>query len=130
MQVEIVQCDSGFVRVVGRNPRRSYRKSPSVALELLVPRRCEIEATSNVGNLTVEGVQGSVDLRVNVGSIEVRDLRLIADSRLSANVGKIEISLPETSRFRLDARTSVGGGLTATLTYRGRARDAWALLIA
>lgn len=109
VQVEIVQRDSDFIRVVGRNPRRSYRKSPSVVLKLLVPRRCEVEATSNVGNLTVEGIQGSVDLRVNVGSIEVRDLRLIDDSRLSTNVGKIEISLSGTSRFRLDARTSVGG---------------------
>ena len=122
--VDTVAAD--HVRVTGSFPQRLYpRRSPSVQLTIRVPRDGVVDASTNVGEVTVEGISGDVTARTNVGEIGVEDVAgalqlttdvgdirvddwtMTGDSRLETNVGRVRVGLRDAA-FTLDAQTNVG----------------------
>lgn len=75
-----------------------------VSLEVYVPRRANLRASSGDGHLNVDGINGEVDLRTGDGSIEVRNGR----GRLLANTGDGHVSITNFDG-EADARTGDGG---------------------
>jgi DUF4097 and DUF4098 domain-containing protein YvlB len=103
--------------------------SASVDLEISVPREITLDVENRVGPVTVGGTEGALQVFTGVGEIKIDDVRLLGDSRLETNVGKIGFSgrlpdgglvamttrtgdigvaLPADSTFIVDARTGVG----------------------
>jgi DUF4097 and DUF4098 domain-containing protein YvlB len=107
---------------------RGFRTA-SVDLVITVPRRTQLDIEIRVGQIHVDGVEGSMRLRSRVGDIRLRNVVLPGDSEVETDVGEvrftgrlpregevtfttqvgeIRIELPEDSRFILDAKTDVG----------------------
>lgn len=107
-EVIIDRRDDDHIYIVGRNPPGEYRRSPSVTFTIHVPRECVLEVASNMGNVEVQAVEGSMRIRGNVGTIQVHDWVMIDDSDIATNVGKIKVRLPRWAEFYLDAQTNVG----------------------
>lgn len=105
------------------------RRGGRVDLEITVPRRSDVELDVDVGTVTIEGTEGLVDVRVDVGDLLLRDVlardsftvrtdvaRVRFEGALSegvrydmrSGVGEITVTLPVGSRFELDAESSVG----------------------
>lgn len=101
-------------------------QSPQVEFVIRVPGQTSVQITTNVGEVTVEdlegeariqtsvgdvnvnGFRGMLDLGTSVGDVDVRGWTMLDDSRLSTRVGDIDARLAGSPSFRLDAQTNVG----------------------
>jgi len=75
--------------------------------------RSEARIRTHKGSVDVKGHEGALDLSTHKGDVRVDFARLGADSRLETYKGDIEISLPKSAGFDLDARVERGGILDA-----------------
>jgi len=110
-------------------PENLSRRSASVELEITVPRRTELELQTAVGDVRVDGTEGKVRLRTDVGDVRLRDVTLLEEGDVRADVGdlhftgrlphegrvafvtrmgSIHVAVPANSQFTLDAETGVG----------------------
>jgi len=108
VEITMEQRDEDHINVIGRTPSRTFRKTPTIAFVLHVPRECDLEVTNNVGNVHVEEIDGAANIQVNVGTIDMRGWTMTQDSYFSTDVGKIQVRLWEESAFYLDASANVG----------------------
>ena len=93
-----------FDKSSARNTFGFTSANATVSLEVYVPRRSTLRASSGDGRLNVDGINGEVDLRTGDGSIEVRNGR----GRLLANTGDGHVSITNFDG-EADARTGDGG---------------------
>jgi DUF4097 and DUF4098 domain-containing protein YvlB len=101
---------AGKVEVKAEMPSRLRRvgRTPSVELEIAVPRDARLDVVTNVGEVEVIGVQGAFDIVSNVGDVTLRDVRFEGNSRVRSDVGNIELRLPADVAFTFSAKTNVG----------------------
>jgi hypothetical protein len=109
-EIRIRQMAADEIKIETDMPGRLSRasRSPSVDLEITVPRETDLDLVVNVGEVEVTGVQGAFDVRANVGDVILRDVRFEEDSRLKNDVGSIELYLPSDSSFAFSAEANVG----------------------
>jgi hypothetical protein len=126
VRVTVDSVAGDHVRVTGSFPQNiNPQRSPSVQLTVRVPRDAMVDASTNVGEVHVENVNGDVSVRTNVGEIGVEDVvgalhlttdvgdilvddwTMTGDSRLESNVGRLRVGLHDAA-FSLDAQTNVG----------------------
>lgn len=113
------------------DPAGGWRgQSPKVDVRIVVPVRTGIELTHDVGDVSISGTQGDVDVQTDVGRVTLRDVRPLeslqvetdvaeiqfegaltqgAGYELTSDVGAINLRLPANSRFAIDASSDVGG---------------------
>jgi hypothetical protein len=105
------------------------QRGSRVDLEITVPRRTDLEMDVDVGTVEVEGIEGLIDVRADVGDLMLRDVvardkftvrtdvaRVRFEGSLSegvrydirSGVGEINVTLPADSSFELDAESNVG----------------------
>ncbi len=100
---------------------RAY--NPSIALDVKIPAHTILNIVQNVGNVTVTGVHGALDVQVNVGDLTLHHPKPLADESIKgaiADVGDIKLYVPEGSAFDADAATQIG---------HVRADDFWSINI-
>jgi hypothetical protein len=109
VQVDMQQTADNRVQVTSTIPQElRVGRSPSVNITVRVPRQSRVQVVNNVGEVTIRDIEGSLDVQVNVGEVDVRGFSILDDSTLRTDVGQLHIGLPSDSSFNLDARTSVG----------------------
>ncbi|HHX65452.1 MAG TPA: DUF4097 domain-containing protein [Chloroflexi bacterium] len=109
VQVDIQQVAADRVRVTGSlTPQLRVDRSPTINITVQVPRQSRIELVNDVGEVHIQNIEGSMDVRVNVGEVDVRGFTMLDDSTLQTDVGQLRLGLPAGSAFNLDARTGVG----------------------
>ena len=131
-QVRFDVTQSGSrVEVTGNWPSgvRWPGRSPEMDVRITVPERAALSVKMDVGSVTLAGTQGDVDVKVNVGKVDVRDV-MVPDSLslqtdvadiyfegalsqgarydFSSDVGAVRLVLPADSRFAIDASSNVG----------------------
>lgn len=121
------------VRVIASwtQPPSGWRgRSPEVELRIAVPANTTSRISLDVGEITVAGTQGDLDIKADVGKVVVRDVQVAdsleidtdvaeidfrsaltegADYEFNSDVGAINLWLPADSSFRLRASSDVGG---------------------
>jgi hypothetical protein len=109
-EVRLHQTMTGDVEIEYETPRRLSRigRTPSVDLEISVPRDTNLDLVINVGDTEVTGVRGAFEIESNVGDVTLRDVRFEEDSRIKSAVGDIELRLPPDSVFAFSAESNVG----------------------
>lgn len=109
-EVRIRQRTMDEVKIESETPRRLSRvgRTPSVDLEISVPRDTNLDLVINVGDAEVTGVRGAFEIESNVGDVTLRDVRFEEDSRIKSDVGDIELRLPPDSVFAFSAESNVG----------------------
>ena len=109
-EVNIDQPTNSEVTIEAETSRRlrNLGRTPSVDLEIAVPRDTRIDLVVNVGDVTVTGVQGAFEIESNVGDVTLQDVRFEGDSRIENNVGNIELRLPADIAFAFSAESNVG----------------------
>lgn len=109
-EIQISQPGTGEVSIEAETPRklRTIGRAPSVDLEITVPRKTDLDLTTNVGKIEVTGVQGTFDIRANVGDVTLRDVYFEGDSLVRSDVGNLELRLPADSAFAFSAESNVG----------------------
>jgi hypothetical protein len=110
IQIDIEQPEPNRVEIQTTMPPRLNRlgRTPTVDLEIWVPRETNLDLTNNVGRIEVTGVEGTFDLRSNVGDVTLRDVRFTDNSQIKSDVGRIDLRLPANSTFSFRAKTNVG----------------------
>jgi len=103
--------DNGVLQVNGRCPNFALFSRCSTDAEVTVPAEAQVAVVTSAGSITVDGVQGGVELRSSAGGIDVRDVAGPAHLRSSA--GAIHGTLTGGD---VDAESSAGG---VTLTLDG-----------
>ena len=114
---------------VNRRSNTTFFNSSSVDFQVTVPGNASLELKTSTGSLEVTGVSGRMIVRSNTGSVEVRDGTLSSGSLLNtntgsvtfngsigqtgsyqftSNTGSINVTLPASSSFHLDATTDTG----------------------
>ena len=109
---------------------RLVSKQARVDLSIAVPTETDLEIDLNVGEIEVWGIEGEVDIQVDVGRVDFTDVRaseslsvrtdvaqilfkgrLVAGAKydLRSDVGEIVMTLPDDSSFELNAESDVGG---------------------
>jgi hypothetical protein len=84
------EFDKAFKREIVVNGNRLLNFTASVALEVYIPRRAALYASTGDGNLTVEEFAGEAELRARDGAIEVK--RGEGSLRAYAEDGEIRVS--------------------------------------
>lgn len=109
-EVRIRETATGKIEIETEIPSRLRRigRTPSVDLEITVPRDAELDIIVNVGEVEVTGVEGTFDIRSNVGDVYLQDVRFEGDSQIKSDVGNIELHLPGDIAFAFSAQTNVG----------------------
>jgi hypothetical protein len=82
--------------------------------------RSEARISSHKGSVDVRAHDGALDLSTHKGDVRVEFARLGGDSRLETYKGDIEISMPSSAGFDLDARVERGGTLDAAFPLEER----------
>ena len=116
-------------RIEVKLPENLHRRAANVDLEITVPRRTALDLQVGVGDVRVDGTEGDVRLRTDVGDVWLRDVTLVREGDVRtdvgdlhftgrlpatgqtafvARIGSIHVTLPTDSRFALDAETGVG----------------------
>jgi hypothetical protein len=75
--------------------------------------RSDARISSHKGSVDVKGHDGALDLTTHKGDVRVEFARFGGDSRLETYKGDIEIAVPRSAGFDLDARVERGGTLDA-----------------
>jgi hypothetical protein len=107
---------------------------PFIHYRLRIPRTARLDVEDHKSKITVSGLRsdaristhkgsvhvkehdGAIDLSTHKGNVHVQFARLGGDSRLETYKGDIEISLPRSAGFDLDARVERGGTLDAAFS--------------
>jgi hypothetical protein len=147
-EIEVKVDQSGdrvWVRVRGPFAGGNTGRSPRVNLTITVPQQTTVAADMGVGRLQITGTTGDVTANAEVGDVLVTDVtpveKLSVKTRIASvdftgalapntryefttDIGKVALRLPETSAFRLDARSDIGD-VTVGFPVAGRSsRDA------
>ncbi|MFZ5915328.1 MAG: DUF4097 family beta strand repeat-containing protein [Chloroflexota bacterium] len=124
VQIDIEQPQANRIEIQTVIPARLNRlgRTPSVDLEIWVPRQTDLDLSTEVGGIEVTGVEGAFDVRTNVGDITLRDAHLAGDSQLKTDVGSIDLRLPANSAFTFRAQTDVGD-IDLDFDVRNRRQD-------
>jgi len=102
-----IQVRDGRVRTEGPSARR--RQSWSVSYDVYAPRRTDLRLNAQNGGLSVEEIEGRMDLGTVNGGLSLR--RVAGDVRAETTNGGLTVEL-DGDRWRgagLDARTTNGG---------------------
>jgi len=117
-------------------PDTQVSEGVSVDLDIAVPWRTNLSIVNRVGKVTVNHIEGIVDIHTNVGEVQLQDMTLWPGSTVETNVGdirfqgqlapdsqtntaeptitfstrvgKVFLELPADSSFILDANANVG----------------------
>jgi hypothetical protein len=95
-------------RIRSDGPRYARRRSWSVSYEVWVPRKTGLDAETSNGSISVQGVEGRMDLRASNGSISLRGVA--GDVRGTTSNGSVNAELDGTTwkGEGLDLTTSNG----------------------
>ena len=85
-----------------------WQKTPKVDLTVYVPQPSEITIKEGVGEVTVVDIEGTLDVKTDVGRIGVEGLIMTGDCTLRTDVGEVAVTLPRDAQFTLDASSDVG----------------------
>lgn len=133
MTVAVAQDATGVtVHVTGQDWQGGGEvapRSPQVDLLITVPEETQLDITQGVGRVDVNSVRGDVRITADVGEVMLRDILPLAtlevesrvasidfegaltpgaSYRLTSDVGRITLRLPQDSAFRVDARSDIG----------------------
>lgn len=144
IDVQIVQ-DGDQVRITGTgltwaDGSSGAPRSPRLDLEISAPTQTTLRVTSSVGRVEAANLQGDVSITADVGSVMLSEVApaktLSVDSRvasirfsgplvpgaayrLTSDIGRIALHLPEDSTFSLDARSDIGN-ISLGFSLQGR----------
>ena len=114
-----IETTGGRIRAEGPSSRR--RTSWSVSFEVMVPSRSDLRLSAHNGGLSVEDVEGRMDLGTTNGGISLRNVS--GDVRGETTNGGVNVEL-NGDKWRgsgLDVRTTNGGvNLTIPRDYGAR----------
>jgi hypothetical protein len=118
------------VRVAVDLPPTGPNENVKVDLQIQVPHRTNLDILNRVGEVNVEGVRGNLVVRNDVGSVVLRDVDVAGEAEvetgtgdveftgrlpenqgrvlLNSRVGGLQVRIPASSRFVLDAETNLG----------------------
>jgi DUF4097 and DUF4098 domain-containing protein YvlB len=115
-------------------------RSPQVDFVISVPEKTTLKVESKVGRLLIAETHGDVSVKADVGEVTLTDVlpgeelevetrvasveftgALISNAhyRMTSDVGRIALRLPEDSAFRIDARSDIGD-VRVDFTVAGR----------
>lgn len=64
---------------------------------------------SNVGNITMNQPEGSLQLQADVGDIQVQEAKIVGDTSIAVSTGQLDMSIHEQSKFSsLKAKVELG----------------------
>jgi len=66
-----------------------WRRRPTLEMELVVPRGCEVHASSRAGSIGVAGLRAAVEAQARAGAVRVRDIE--GAVTLETRAGEIEV---------------------------------------
>lgn len=84
--------------------------------------RSDARIVSHKGSIDVKGHDGALDLTTHKGDARVEFARLGGDSRFETHRGDVEISLPKSAGFDLEAHVGRGGSLDTGFEVVARER--------
>jgi len=117
------------VGVTGLTDVRNVARSPQVDLVISVPAETALTLDANVGRVSVVGLNGDLSIKTDVGMVTLDDVlpkglleietrvanveftgALVpgAAYRLTSDVGRISMRVPDDSAFSIDARSDIG----------------------
>lgn len=84
--------------------------SPSIDLDIKMPANAILNITQGVGNVTVSGIHGALDMQVDVGDLEIHHPAPLAGESITTavQIGDTSLYFPEGSAFDADAATHIG----------------------
>ena len=121
--------ESVDVVVSGLTGLTGVPRSPQVDMVVSVPVNTHLQIVSNVGRVRVAGLHGDIKIEADVGQVVLTDVTpaqrlevttrvasvevegiLVPNSeyKLESDVGRIALTLPVDSSFKIDARSDVG----------------------
>jgi hypothetical protein len=83
-------------------------KRASVDLRITVPRRTDLDLDLDIGDVEIVGVEGAMDIRADVGRVELEEVVARDSLRVRTNVARIRFRGPLTEGVRYDMRSDVG----------------------
>ncbi len=103
--------------------RLFVKVSPRVAFTLNTPVALNTNVKVDVGNVAIHNLVGHVDATSNVGEITVSStLGVFGNQSFNVNIGSLDMRLPADMPVRYDLETSIGGiesaGLNANVERR------------
>jgi hypothetical protein len=110
-----------FVRYRLRMPRTARLEIEDHKSEIAVSGlRADARLRTHKGSVNVKGHDGSLDISTHKGDVRVEFARLADTSRLETYKGEIEVAVPRSAGFELDARVERGGSLDAPFNLEER----------
>ena len=79
---------SNFWDLLDPDTWKDHRNSPTIDFELKVPREINLSLTADEGDVSVNSIQGDLDIRVDEGEIRIKDIDFI-DMNFYADEGDI-----------------------------------------
>ncbi|GHO83661.1 hypothetical protein [Dictyobacter formicarum] len=127
--VYIQEGDQLTIRAENNAQRAGASILSGIDLDIAVPHNCDIQVHQHVGSIELDGIDGQLQIKMNVGSVEARNVILRRQSRISnnigtfkllgeldpigtyachTNIGDIQLHLPSTSAFEVHSHTNIG----------------------
>jgi hypothetical protein len=106
-----VRDDNGAFAVEGRMGDDSL---------LVVPADVDLAIEANSPSLTLRGVGGSLDARINAGDVDIRAAFTRGQSRIDANAGDLRIGLHADSNVRIQIRSATSVSPSGEFIKTGR----------
>ncbi|GCE30844.1 hypothetical protein KDA_63280 [Dictyobacter alpinus] len=106
--VYIQEGDRVTVNAVHKQPSGSSATLGNVDLDILVPANCDLETHQNVGSMLLDGIDGQLRIKQNIGSIYARNLFLRKKSSIASNIGSVKIAAQLDPAGVYDYKTNIG----------------------
>ncbi|GCF10159.1 DUF4097 domain-containing protein [Dictyobacter arantiisoli] len=106
-----------------------FMHNKNVDIDVTLPANSNIQSSLNLGNITINGVSGTMDVKDNTGKVEIEDSTLTGTSSIRENIGDItfqgsitndgdytfedntgaiNLTFPADQIFALDSKTNIG----------------------
>ena len=85
--------------------------TPSVDFDIRVPYDTDVDVDNDAGTVSIDSVQGDITVEVDAGDVDIdHPAEPVAAQRIACTVdaGSVEVLLPSTGAFVLDASVDVG----------------------
>jgi len=101
--------DTVFVKVdIPHLSEPGIVKRASVDLQISVPQQTDLKLNLDVAEVEIEGVEGQVDIRVDVGELILDDVMARDSLKVRTDVARIRFNGPLSEGVRYDIRSEVG----------------------
>lgn len=117
--ISIIDKESGKPFSYWKN-NNSKASEVTVDLDVKLPKKFDkFDVASDVGSITADSLNGTFDVRCDVGNIEMTSVELLGDSEIVSDVGDISLGIEKVGECEVKLSSDVGNISidTGTLKY-------------